>query len=139
MKPKMRFCTTHLSYINHRMHTAGSLSLSCSMRRFLWNMSPGQSLVVAVFLAASCTLATGSSICLNDSAFPDSGEGEYAPVLLVGRYKMKVDSANEQVGASLQVSSPLSILRMYVRTYASTGVPYSGFISWVKFFANHWH
>ncbi len=69
-------------------------------------MSPGQSLVVAFFLAAaacSCTLATGSSICLNDSAFPDSGEGEYAPVLLVGRYKMKVDSANEQVGAKLQL------------------------------------
>ncbi len=60
--------------------------------------------MVAFILAAacSCTLTTGSSICLNDSAFPDSGEGEYAPVLLVGRYKMKMDSANEQVGVSLK-------------------------------------
>ncbi len=86
--------------------------------RFQWKMSAGQSLVVAFFLAAacSCTPATGSSICLNDSAFPDGGEGEYAPVLLVGRYKMKMDSANEQVGASLQVASSPSLM------YASTGV-----------------
>ncbi len=39
-----------------------------------------------------------SSICRNDSGGGGGkGDGEYAPVLLVGGYKMKVDSTNEQV------------------------------------------
>ncbi len=60
-------------------------------------------LSAVVFLSAlsSCLMVADSSICLNDSVLSGGGggegDGEYAPVLLVGRYKMKVDSANEQV------------------------------------------
>ncbi len=63
-------------------------------------MASNSLLSAVVFLSAlsSCLLVADSSICLNDSGGGGGeGDGEYAPVLLVGRYKMKVDSTNEQV------------------------------------------
>ncbi len=66
-------------------------------------MASNSLLSAAVFLSAlaSCLLVADSSICLNDSVLSGGGggegDGDYAPVLLVGRYKMKVDSTNEQV------------------------------------------
>ncbi len=58
--------------------------------------------VVLLSVADSCLPVAGGTICLNDSSVPDGGcdgegDGEYAPVLLVGRYRMKVESTNEQV------------------------------------------
>ncbi len=61
--------------------------------------------IVLLTVADSCLPVTGGTICLNDSTVPDGGcdgegDGEYAPVLLVGRYRMKVESTNEQVNNS---------------------------------------
>lgn len=68
--------------------------------------------VAAIFVAAfGCLLVNASSICLDDSTLiggGEEGDSEHAPVLLVGRYKMKVDSANEQVSVNLTTSSRIS-------------------------------
>ena len=61
--------------------------------------------IAMVFLvAASSSLLVSGSICLNDSTLlggGEEGDGEYAPVLLVGRYRMIVDSTNQQVSSYL--------------------------------------
>ncbi len=63
----------------------------------------GHNLFIAVIFLVTVARylpVNGSSICVEDSASVDGGgegDGEYASVLLVGRYKMKMDSMNEQV------------------------------------------